>query len=443
MVTAPTDDPDAAAGDPVPLAEAIRVWSQIGWLSFGGPAAQIATMHRMLVEERRWVAEPQFLHALNYCMLLPGPEAQQLVTYLGWLQHGWRGGVLAGGLFVLPGFLSILALSLIYTSAGSAMWLGALFFGLKAGTLAIVVLALRRLAHKALKGRDGWWLATLSFLALFFGDVPFPLVVALAFAWGWYRGRRSEPVAIGMSVPVAGLWGRTLAVVALWLVLWWAPVAVLAIVLGPSHVQTELALFFSKMAVVTFGGAYAVLAYVGQEAVTAHGWLRPGEMLDGLSMAETTPGPLIQVVQFVGYLGAYRNPEPMTSMVAALLAAVVTTWVTFVPSFLWIFAGAPFVERLRQNHRLASGMAAITAAVVGVIANLAVWFFLHVAFQQVEAVHAYGLRFWLPQDWSVDLWAMLVFGVVLWLLQRRRWNVMAALVVAAALGGLRSIFHVP
>jgi len=441
MSRTPAIEAPPAAGAPVPLPAAVRVWTLIGWLSFGGPAGQIATMHRLLVEERRWVSEAQFLHALNFCMLLPGPEAQQLITYLGWLQHGWRGGVLAGSLFVLPGFLAILALSLAYTSAGDTVWLSALFFGLKAGTLAIVVLAVRRLAQKALSGRGAWGLAAAAFLALFFADAPFPLVIALAFGWGWLTGRTRPTAAdvLQTMVPTGGSWRRVLAVASLWVAIWALPVVLLALILGPTHVQTELALFFSKMAVVTFGGAYAVLAYVGQEAVMVHGWLQPGEMLDGLSIAETTPGPLIQVVQFVGYLGAYRQPEPMQPLPAALLAAVITTWVTFVPSFLWIFVCAPFVERLRQHQRLLAGMRAITAAVVGVIANLALWFLLHVVFREVGTTQFHGLRIWSPVLSTVDFWAVGVFVVMLWLLQYRRWNVIAALAAAASMGFLRAI----
>ncbi|HYI63487.1 MAG TPA: chromate efflux transporter, partial [Allosphingosinicella sp.] len=387
----------------IPLAEAIGVWAKIAALSFGGPAGQIALMHRILVEEKRWISEARFLHALNYCMLLPGPEAQQLATYIGWLLHKTKGGLIAGALFVLPGFAAIMVLSWLYAWLGNVDAVEALFFGLKAAVLAIVLDAVRRLGARALGNNVMRAIAGLAFAAIFFFAVPFPAIVLAAALIGYFGGRAGSPAFAGGGHGAAAGAGAdetllgdrvpdharpnlrwSLAISAIFLFLWLAPVAALFALLGPDNVFSEIAFFFSKMAVVTFGGAYAVLAYVAQEAVENYGWLRPGEMLDGLGMAETTPGPLIMVLQFVGFLGAYRLAPGLDPMLAGILGSVVTTWVTFVPCFLWIFLGAPYIEYLRGKRWLSTALTGITAAVVGVIFNLAVWFSLHTLFGTVD-----------------------------------------------------------
>src|SRR6266481_6317068 len=314
----------------VSLAEAFWVWLRVAAMSFGGPAGQISVMHRIIVDEKKWVGESRFLHALSYCMLLPGPEAHQLTIYIGWLMHRWPGAIVAGGLFVVPGIVSIMALSYVYAAFGSVPAVAALFFGLKAAVLAIVLQAVHRVGSRALKSRPMLVLAALAFIGIFFLGVPFPLIVLAA-------------AIIGFLV------ARALRVSALWLSLWLVPVIAVVAVLGADNTFSEIGGFFSKMAVVTFGGAYAVLAYMAQQAVETYGWLKPGEMLDGLGMAETTPGPLIMVVQFVGFLAAYRHPGMLPPMLAGTLGGLLATWCTFVPCFLWIGLGAPFIERLRDN----------------------------------------------------------------------------------------------
>ncbi|OWO95975.1 chromate transporter [Rhizobium esperanzae] len=403
----------------VSFGEAFRVWLRVAALSFGGPAGQIAVMHRIIVDEKRWVGEHRFLHALNYCMLLPGPEAQQLAVYIGWLMHRTLGGLVAGVLFVLPGFLSILGLSYIYAAYGSIGIVAGLFFGLKAAVLAVVVQAVIRIGSRALRNRVMLAVAAAAFVAIFFFHVPFPLIVLAAGIIGFFGGRlgldafkaggghraasgavlSDAESALGEGIPAharANL-AWSLRISAILLALWLVPVAVLYAFFGPGDVFSQIGLFFSKMAVVTFGGAYAALAYVAQQAVQHFGWLKPGEMLDGLGMAETTPGPLIMVLQFVGFMAAFRNPGSLDPMLAATLAAILTTWVTFVPCFLWIFLGAPFIEKLRGNVALAGAMSAITAAVVGVILNLAIWFGLHTLFAEVAQVSFGNLRLDIPE----------------------------------------------
>jgi chromate transporter len=393
----------------ISLGEAARVWARIALLSFGGPAGQIAVMHRILVEEKKWIGEARFLHALNYCMLLPGPEAQQLATYVGWLLHRTKGGLVAGALFVLPGFLSIMALSWIYALWGKVGAVEALFFGLKAAVLAIVLEAVRRIGSRALRNNIMRLIAAAAFVAIFFFAVPFPLIVLAAALIGFAGGKRGAAAfagggghkaadgtaavldaetALGEHVPehARPRLGWALRISAIFLLLWLTPVAVLAAALGPDDVFTRIGLFFSQMAVVTFGGAYAVLAYVAQQAVETYRWLAPGEMLDGLGMAETTPGPLIMVTQFVGFMGAYRDPGTLPPLLAGTLGGLLTTWVTFTPCFLWIFLGAPFVERLRGNRALAASLSVITAAIVGVVLNLAIWFALHTLFLEVRHI---------------------------------------------------------
>ena len=350
----------------------LRVWARIGLLSFGGPAGQIALMHRELVEARGWIDEARFLHALNFCMLLPGPEAMQLATYVGWLRGGWRGGMLAGGLFVLPGIAAIMALSWVYVLAGDVGWIAGAFFGLKAAVIAIVAQALVRIGRKALKGWQALAIAVAAFVALFLFAVPFPLVVLAAALVGFLTAR-------GGAAPAPPARVSTLRVALVWLALWLGPVLALVLALGRDHVLAQVAVYFSQMAVLTFGGAYAVLAWVAQAAVEQFGWLSAAQMLDGLAMAETTPGPLIMVTQFVGFMAGWGAG----GLAMASAAALVSVWATFAPCFLWIFAGAPHAERLRGNPALAGALAAVTAAVVGVIANLALWFTLHALFGQV------------------------------------------------------------
>jgi chromate transporter len=373
-----TPHPDTA---PAPsFAEALAVWARIGVLSFGGPAGQIALMHRMLVEERKWIEEEKFLPALNFCMLLPGPEAMQLATYVGWRLHGVKGGLAAGLLFVLPGAAVVLVLSILYALFGNLPTVEAVFIGIKAAVLAIVVEALLRVSRRALHGATDIAIAAAAFVGIFFLKVPFPVIVIAAALVGFLRGldrSGSRPAPVFSPVKISA--ATTARTVAIWLAIWMAPLIVVAALFGSGHVLAQLALFFSKLAVVTFGGAYAVLAYMAQAAVEHYGWLDAGEMLDGLGLAETTPGPLILVTEFVGFLAGFRlgGAPPI---LFGILGAIVTLWATFAPCFLWIFAGAPYVERLNSDPRLSSALRAVTAAVVGVILNLAVWFALHVVF---------------------------------------------------------------
>jgi len=411
---------------PITFSEALRVWIRVGLQSFGGPAGQIAVMHRILVEEKKWIGDSRFVHALNYCMLLPGPEAQQLATYIGWLLHGTRGGLAAGLLFVLPGFLSILGLSVVYVVAGHVPVVAGVFFGLKAAVLALVAQALVRIATRILKNRTLIAIAASSFVALFLFSAPFPLVVAGAALIG-IVGSRISPVAFRMNAHAAAKGSTasegvldellnhgtpermkpsfkgTVRVVACCGLLWILPFAIFASLGNEFQIYITQATFFSKAAVVTFGGAYAVLSYMAQEAVHRYAWLTPAQMMDGLGLAETTPGPLIMVAQFVGFMGAYHNPGSLSPVLAGVVGAVVTTWVTFVPCFLWIFAGAPYVEALRRNEKLSAALSAITAAVVGVIANLALWFALHVLFREVTAIPWVGGTLALPRLASIDI----------------------------------------
>jgi chromate transporter len=423
------DKDSNASGHGVSEREAFRVWLRVALLSFGGPAGQIAVMHRILVEEKRWISERRFLHALNYCMLLPGPEAQQLATYVGWLMHRTRGGILAGGLFIVPGILSIMALSYVYAGWGRVPIIQALFFGLKAAVLAIVLEAVVRIGRRALKNSVMIALAAGAFLGIFFFRVPFPLIVfgaaligflgdlagfpAFRVGGGHGAGNDKDQEALvdnllGDELPehARPTVARSLRASAVWLALWLVPVVALLVTLGPSNVFSQIAVFFSKMALVTFGGAYAVLAYVAQEAVEHYHWLKPGEMLDGLGMAETTPGPLIMVLQFVGFMAAYRDPGTLSPMLAGTFGGLLATWVTFTPCFLWIFLGAPFVEVLRENKPLNAALSALTAAVVGVVLNLAIWFAIHTIFREVWPVRAFGLAFEAPVLTSVNAWAL-------------------------------------
>ncbi len=423
--------------DAIPFREAVLVWLRVAALSFGGPAGQIAVMHRILVEEKAWIGERQFLHALNFCMLLPGPEAQQLATYLGWLLHRTRGGVVAGTLFVLPGFLAILGLSFVYVAAGGTGPVAGLFLGLKAAVLAIVIQAVVRLGRRALKGPAAVALAAAAFVSIFLLDLPFPLIVLAAGVAGLFApGVFGTGADTGVARPHGGSAEvrRALAVAAVCLGLWLGPVGLLVAGLGWENVFARLAVFFSQMAVVTFGGAYAVLAYVAQEAVSGYGWLAPGEMLDGLGLAETTPGPLIQVVQFVGFLAAFRDPGPLDPYLAGALASVLVTWVTFVPCFLWIFLGAPWIERLRGNAALGGALAAITAAVVGVILNLALWFGLHVLFAEVTVGRFWIVSLEVPAAGSLDPAALVLTLAAMVAVFALRAGLLPVLGAAAAAG---------
>ncbi|WP_028135971.1 chromate efflux transporter [Bradyrhizobium japonicum] len=417
----------ADAGHGVSFNEAFRVWLRVACLSFGGPAGQIAVMHRILVEEKKWISEGRFLHALNYCMLLPGPEAQQLATYVGWLMHRTKGGLMAGGLFILPGIIAIMGLSYVYAAFGNVSFVEALFFGLKAAVLAIVIEAVVRVGKRALKNRIMIAIAAAAFVAIFFFAAPFPIIIIAAGLIGYAGARGGRPEfapsghgpgggsaaidsMLGEAVPdhVKPDTARAIRVATLWLALWLVPVVALLVLLGHDNVFSQIALFFSKMALVTFGGAYAVLAYVAQQAVEHYHWLKPHEMLDGLGMAETTPGPLIMVLQFVGFMAAYRDPSGLSPMLAATLGGLLATWVTFTPCFLWIFVGAPYIERLRGNIGLAGALSAITAAVVGVILNLSIWFALHTLFRETVPVQAFPLNFDRPVLTSVDIPALVL-----------------------------------
>jgi chromate transporter len=511
----PPESPETETPSPaVSLREAFGTWCRVAALSFGGPAGQIAVMHRIIVDEKKWISEARFLHALNYCMLLPGPEAQQLATYIGWLMHRTAGGLLAGCLFVLPGFVSILILSIVYACFEQSNLVQAIFFGLKPAVMAIVLQAVIRIGKRILKNSTMVALAAAAFVAIFFFDIPFPALIFSAGLIGYFGGRlaperfcvikehgsgdatmnksqgtqlnllplgeggrrtdegdfqpesphpvrcANHPLPYGervlskLSTPNTDdafgdcestevssavtdaypLTRRSLYVSAICLSLWFGPLIVIWFALGPDSVYFQEGTFFSQAAVVTFGGAYSVLAYIAQQAVENFGWLRPGEMLDGLGMAETTPGPLIMVVQFVGFMGAYRNPGPFSPIVGGILGSLLTTWVTFVPCFYWIFLGAPFIERLRGNRLLSAALSAITAAVVGVILNLAVWFSLHTLFGQVMTTYCYGLRLQWPELTSVDPAASAIAVLACLLTFRWKQGMPVTLGISAATG---------
>jgi chromate transporter len=439
----------------LPFREALRVWIQVAALSFGGPAGQIAVMHRILVEERRWVSESRFLHALNYCMLLPGPEAQQLAIYIGWLLHGTVGGIVAGTLFVVPGIISIFALSTIYVVYGHVPVVAGLFFGLAPAVMAVVIEAVMRVGKRALKNRAMFALAAAAFVAIFFFEVPFPVIVLGAGLVGFIGGRvrpdlflivtghkasgdanevESDVVISDEARAARPTLAHALRVLAICGTLWLAPLAYVLTTRGGESVYAKIWFFFSKAAVVTFGGAYAVLSYIAQQAVEKYGWLKPDEMLTGLGMAETTPGPLIMVVQFVGFLAGYRDPETVSPMLAATAAALLTTWVTFVPCFLWIFLGAPYIEHLRGNESLSAALSGITAAVVGVILNLAVWFAVHTVFDRVGETHVGAVRLLVPEWSSLDVGALLIGSGAAAMIFWFKRGMIETLLAAAAVG---------
>ena len=455
---------------PIPFREALAVWIKISLLSFGGPAGQIALMHRLIVDEKKWIGNERFLHALNFCMVLPGPEAQQLTIYLGWLMHRVWGGIVAGVLFVLPGAVTVLLLSILYAGFQDVMLVEALFFGIKAAVLAIVIQALIKIAQKTLHRPQLVAIAGIAFLAVFFANPPFPLVIILAGLTGWVLAR--DETASQAVIKAAGQAAKTsesaakeaphqhlehaalppsaarnIKVLAICLTLWLAPLLGMWMVLGPSHVFVQEAVFFSQMAMVTFGGAYAVLAYMAQQAVGVYGWLNVGEMLDGLGMAETTPGPLIMVVQFVGFMGAYRNPGMLDPFLAGTLGAAITTWVTFAPCFLWIFLGAPYIERLRGNRHLSAALKGITAAIVGVMLNLALWFGMRVMFHEMNSVdllivEGLPLTFTWPEVSSIDLATATIAISAFLAMARFKVGMIKTLAVSAAVGVVYGVITV-
>ena len=424
----------------VTLREATKVWAYVGVNSFGGPAGQIAVMHREVVDNRGWVSEKRFLHALNYCMVLPGPEAQQLATYIGWLLNGVRGGLVAGLLFIIPGAIVMLGLSIVYAVFGDVGWVSGLLFGLQAAVVAIVVQALIRVAGRTLKTPLLVTVAVLAFVALFFFAVPFPLVILVAGLAGWWFGRHDQtPYGDDEDEPElpAVSWRRATMAALVCLVLWLVPVFALVALLGSDNVLAQQAALFSKMAVVTFGGAYAALTYVAQQAVQYYGWITSADMTTGLGLAETTPGPLILVVQFVGFLAAFNNPGSLSPLVAGMLGSLVALWATFMPCFMFIFAGAPYVDALRRSRPLHHALNGVGAAVVGVIANLALWFALHTFFETQTRVWG-PFTVTVPQLSTLDLTAVALAVVAALLVFWRGWSTLRVLAVVAAAGALLS-----
>jgi chromate transporter len=422
------------------FAEAFRFWLKLGFISFGGPTGQIAIMHTELVEKRRWIDSARFLHALNFCMLLPGPEAQQLAIYIGWLWHRTWGGIVAGALFVIPSIFILWALSYIYVAYGHVPSIAAVFYGLKPAVLAIVAAAVLRIGSKALKNAVMWAIAAFAFTAIYFFHAPFPLIVVSAGVMGLlgakflprvFRDEPADPPDVDLATRAADIAKpsllRALKISAIWIVIWALPLTLAGVFLGTQHTIFREGIFFSKAAVVTFGGAYAVLPYVSQQAVEHFHWLAPGQMLDGLGLAETTPGPLIMVLQFVGFLGAWNQPGNLPPLLAATGGALITTWTTFVPCFLWVFLGAPYIEKLRGNTRLSSALSTVTAAVVGVILNLAVWFGVHVIF---------------PPRGNVDWFATVVCAIAFLGMLRWKWNIVPV-VLGSGLVGLcyKTLIH--
>lgn len=415
---------------PPSRAEATRVWAKIGVLSFGGPAAQIALMHRIIVEEKGWLSEKQYLNALSFCMLLPGPEAMQLATYAGWRLHGTPGGLIAGLLFVLPGAVIVLALAAIYASLGDVPLINALFLGIKAAVLIIVLEALLRVAKRALHGAHHWLIAAMAFVGIFFLTLPYPLIVFLAAFYGFVRGADADDVAVERE-PFRKKLPGTLATVILWAAIWWVPIVAIG-QFSDQRILMDIGEFFSRLAVVTFGGAYAVLAYMAQDVVNQFGWLTAGEMMDGLGLAETTPGPLILVTEFVGFIAAYREGGAGLG----LAGAAVTLWATFVPCFLWIFAGAPYIEWIGAQPRLKGALSAITAAVVGVILNLSIWFALHVFFRTIAAQKYGPITIWQPELGSLDWRVVVLSALCAILIFKLHWTISRVLVMSSAVGAV-------
>lgn len=435
-----TATPESPGISTVSFPDALRFWAKLGLISFGGPTGQIAIMHTELVEKRKWISESRFLHALNYCMLLPGPEAQQLAVYVGWLLHRTIGGIAAGALFVLPSILVLWSLSYIYAAYGNVEWIHSVFYGLKGGVTAIVAAAVLRIGTRALKNGVMWTIAAAAFVSIFFLNIAFPFIILAAAAIGFLGGRifprtfqvirphqENAPVdnSAARSEHHRPSFLRAIKVLTVSLVLWWFPIWMVGLWLGYDHTLFREGIFFSKAAMVTFGGAYAVLPYVAQQAVQNYHWLLPGQMMDGLGLAETTPGPLIMVVQFVGFLAAWNNPGGLPPLLAASLGALLTTWVTFVPCFLWIFLGAPHIEQMRGNAALSSSLSAVTAAVVGVVLNLAVWFALHTIFSAATGV-----------DWFLVALSTTSFAI----LTVFKWDLFLVILLSAAAGFVYRLF---
>lgn len=417
-----------------------RLFARIGCLSFGGPVGQIALMQREIVDERGWIGQGEFLHALNFCTLLPGPEAQQLATWIGWRLHGVRGGLIAGTLFIVPGAAVMLAFSLLYALAARLDWFAALLLGVKAAVLAIVAQALLRIADKTLRSWAARGLALFGFAGLFLFDLAFPLVIFIAGVVG-FGVARLRPAWLGVAAttdmrpPMSSRpWGQSLRTVLLWGALWAAPLVLIALTLGKGHVLWQIGTFFARLAVVTFGGAYAVLSYMAQSAVHHHHWLTVREMADGLGLAETTPGPLILVTQFVGFLAAMRAPEPFAPLAAGIIGAALTLWMTFVPSFMWIFTLAPWLERVERAAGLRGFLAGVSAAVVGVIANLALWFALHVLFHDVRVVAIGPLKVAVPGVATLDIRAFALAVLAALLLFAARRGILVTLALCSAAG---------
>ena len=433
----PSEDRESVEMSHPGFAEAFRFWVKLGFISFGGPTGQIAIMQTELVDKKRWISQSRFLHALNYCMLLPGPEAQQLATYIGWLLHNTWGGIVAGAFFVIPSIFILWGLSFVYAAYGNLPWVAAIFYGLKPAVMAIVAVAVIRIGRRALKNEVMWSIAALAFVAIYFFKVPFPAIILTAAVVGLLGGRVWQSkfnVAKGHGGPAERSvlddetespphtrpsLLRGIKVALIWLVLWAAPTIAVGLWKGWDHTLFREGVFFSKAAVVTFGGAYAVLPYVAQQALSHYGWLKPGQMMDGLGLAETTPGPLIMVVQFVGFMGGWQHPQGMSPLLAATIGALLTTWATFTPCFLWIFLGGPYIERLRGNVKLTSALSAITAAVVGVVLNLAVWFSLNSLFPDGKSL-----------DW-IALAISLVAFIGMW---KWKWDVIPVVIGSGLVG---------
>jgi chromate transporter len=440
MTTTKAVGPTKVMGGSHPsFAEAFRFWVKLGFISFGGPTGQIAIMQTELVEKKKWISQSRFLHALNFCMLLPGPEAHQLAIYIGWLLHKTWGGIVAGAFFVIPSIFILWGLSFIYAAFGNIPWIAAIFYGLKPAVTAIVLTAVIRIGRKALKNEVMWTLAALAFIAIYFFKVPFPAIILgaglIGFAGGLLWKSKFQNVSNAQSEPsvisdeqespphTQPDLTRGIRVSILWLTLWLTPTLIIGAIRGWDSTLFKEGLFFSKAAVVTFGGAYAVLPYVTQQALFHYGWLKPGQMMDGLGLAETTPGPLIMVLQFVGFMGAWQHPEGFPPLLAATIGALITTWATFTPCFLWIFLGGPYIEQLRGNRRLTSALSAITAAIVGVVLNLAVWFALHVFF---------------PATGTIDWFAILLCAAAFVVMLRYKIDIVPVIICAAILGLLHN-----